>query len=178
MTGQKFGRWTVIQEAEDNITTKPSHIKWVCQCECGERKSVMSYNLTKGLSRSCGCYNREVARDRGRNTKSNIHKHNEKRPKSDGRTKHPLGYIYVYIKPSHESHYDIGKRIYEHTLVMSNFLGRKLLPHENVHHKNGQRDDNRLENLELWSSYQPAGQKVIDKVKWAKEILALYGTIE
>ena len=35
-----------------------------------------------------------------------------------------------------------------------------------------------MDVLELWSSYQPAGQKVIDKVKWAKEILALYGTIE
>lgn len=35
-------------------------------------------------------------------------------------------------------------------------------------------DDNRLENLELWSSSQPSGQRVKDKVQWAIEILSLY----
>lgn len=70
-----------------------------------------------------------------------------------------------------------GKNIafLQHRIVMSESLGRALYEHENVHHINGDRSDNRLENLELWSTSQPPGQRVEDKVKWALEILSLYG---
>jgi len=63
---------------------------------------------------------------------------------------------------------------FQHRVVMEEILGRSLLKHENVHHINGVRDDNRPENLELWSKSQPAGQRVTDKLAWAREIIALY----
>jgi hypothetical protein len=95
------------------------------------------------------CYNEKVGKSR-----CNVHKKTNK------------GYRTIYVD---------GKSILEHRHVMALDLGRELYDHENVHHINGFRDDNRLENLELWSTFQPAGQRVEDKLAWAEKIIELYG---
>lgn len=85
------------------------------------------------------------------------------------RRKDSRGYVVVL------SDGDRKGRIFEHRLVMEEHLGRKLTKDETVHHKNGVRDDNRLENLELWVSSHPAGQRVHELVDWAESILEKYG---
>lgn len=84
------------------------------------------------------------------------------------------GYVLLWA-PDHPSRANTAKPyVFEHRLVMEARLGRFLQPHENVHHINGQRDDNRDENLELWSTWQPCGQRVKDKMKWVWEMVELY----
>lgn len=83
------------------------------------------------------------------------------------------GYKQLLIK----DHPNAAKNGYvmEHVVVMSEILGRPLLKGEKVHHKNGIRDDNRPENLELWFKGHPYGQRVSDLITWCKEFLEKYG---
>ncbi|MES2875418.1 MAG: HNH endonuclease [Bacteroidota bacterium] len=83
------------------------------------------------------------------------------------------GYRYI-LKKGHPNAAKSGY-IAEHVFFMSNHIGRPLFPKETVHHKNGIRDDNRLENLELWNSDHGEGQRVEDKIDFYKKFLYSYG---
>lgn len=80
-----------------------------------------------------------------------------------GGKKNSRGYVFIHL-PDHP--YSVAnKYVMEHRLVMEKTLGRYLLPHETVHHKNGIRDDNRPENLELWQGSHPYGARHKDLVE-------------
>lgn len=73
------------------------------------------------------------------------------------------GYVEAYAKSVNI----YGRnRIKQHQWVMEQHLGRMLKPWENIHHKNGIKTDNRLENLEIWVIPQPRGQRLTDLFEW------------
>ena len=82
------------------------------------------------------------------------------------------GYRLIF-RPDHPNAKGNGV-ILEHRWVMSEHLGRPLCSDEVVHHKNGNRLDNRIENLELWVESHPSGQRVEDLLHWAHEIIQRY----
>lgn len=60
--GQTFGRLTVVERA--GTAVHGEHAKWRCLCECGNCCYIRSNDLTSGKVKSCGCWNREQARNR------------------------------------------------------------------------------------------------------------------
>ena len=131
-------------------------VRWFCKCDCGETKSIRAGNLISKTITSCGC----VLKRKGSDSPSwKGGKHNK-----DG---------YVVLYQGKEKRY-----ILEHRFVMEKHIGRKLFKNENVHHVNGVKNDNRIENLELWVKVQPCGQRVSDLISFAKEILEKYKDFE
>ncbi len=151
LVNRRFGRLLVIQQFSND---KWSRAQWTCRCDCGVETHVASQSLLRGKTTSCGCFHRENQRAiRGMD-----------RVNWKGGTLSE-GYRKIMVD---------GKQVREHRVFMSRHVERPLLTTEEVHHKNGIRSDNRLDNLELWSTSQPPGQRIEDKTKWAVEWLQFY----
>lgn len=71
ISGQKFGRWTVLERAEN---TKDGSAQWLCECSCENhtRQIVRGSSLRSGHSQSCGCLKKEKAKEIGHKNSSNL----------------------------------------------------------------------------------------------------------
>ena len=95
--------------------------------------------------------------------------------RSKGWWKTSQGYILIF-KPKHPNA-DVNGCVFQHIYVMSEYLKRPIKKGESIHHINGQRDDNNIENLEIWNRSHPPGQRLNEKIQWAKAFLEEYGFV-
>jgi len=165
------------KDCEDGCGRKIVRKSKICVYCSGKRKSKPAEQKVKTArikDKDCagGC-GKKIARASTRcySCSGRLNCHKRRRNPKHAYMTH-AGYILIGV----DDHPYKQKKGYvaEHRLVMEKKIGRYLLPHENVHHINGVRSDNRIENLELWSTKQPKGQRVEDLVEWAEEILQLY----
>ncbi len=99
----------------------------------------------------------------------------DKRRKPDGHTYYKNGYVMIKISGHPRILNKDRGWVFEHIIIMEKYLKRHLKIEETVHHINGIKNDNKIENLELWVKSHPTGIRAKDAVKWAKEILKKYG---
>lgn len=172
LTGQKFGRLTVIEQAE----TINHRVRWKCRCDCGNECIVNKSSLLSGGTKSCGCLHKEIVAELGRKNKGNK-KHNNydmtgKYGKcfltDDKKTwfifdkedydkiynytwrKDNRGYVRAYIRKNHRD-----AMVFVHSIIM-NTPNNKV-----VDHINHNLLDNRKHNLRLVTTSQNAmNQKI------------------
>ncbi len=142
---RRFGRLTVTRKTNRRYRGK---IIWECLCDCGNITYIISSDLLKANTKSCGCLRLEVLRNAGLANKG---KTCERNPNwKGGKRKDNNGYIQIHT-PCHPFANCVGY-VPEHRLVMEKIKKRYLTSDEVVHHANGIKGDNSEENLVLFAS--------------------------
>lgn len=152
-------------------------VVWLACKKCGKERWVM-YNSHRKKNVCAKCRSRQTIKAKAMNlanhrTDCKCHRcrigkgyfKGSNNPMWNGGVKQlTTGYIMIYVPDNHKfasmRAYDGGNYVMEHRLVMAESLGRPLTKTETVHHKNGVKSDNRLENLELWATKHHSGQRV------------------
>lgn len=146
ITGRKFGMLTAVKFHDMGEHGS----NWECVCDCGKTKVIRINHLTGHKTLSCGCLRRRMF------DKWRIDKMGPTNPMWKGGKTRDKGY--VKILTPFKDRFGKPKYVLEHRKVMSELLGRELKRSEAVHHKNGIKDDNRAENLELMTKYIHKGE--------------------
>lgn len=133
LTGKKFGNLLVIEYKNNG--------KWLCKCDCGNEKIIRGNNLKRGLTKSCGCYNKETTSNRF---------------KTHGLTKTRLYRIWHHIK---ERCYNSNNNAYKNYggrgIKMCNEWLSNFVNFYNWAISNGYNDDLTIDRINNNSNYEP-----------------------
>jgi hypothetical protein len=130
LVGMMFGKLTVLRFS--HIAKNRAY--WACRCECGKEKIKCGHDLLAGHTKSCGCLKRETML---RIREVGLYRNGGKTDSG--------GYIKVMCKGHPRA--DHGGYVFEHILVAEKALGEYIPEGHVIHHINGNKSDNRLENL-------------------------------
>ena len=150
ITGLRSGKLTVIKFSHMDQNGHGS--VWECRCDCGNTHFTRGTHVTQNKTQSCGCLRKAMFAS-WRQDKSG-----SDNPMWKGGKTHDKEYIKL-LTPL-KDRFGKPKYIFEHRFVMSQKIGRPLEAWEVVHHKNGIKDDNRIENLELLTKNNHKGNVV------------------
>lgn len=145
LVNERYGTFTVLSEVKNRARKS-----WLCRCDCGNEFVRNQGAIRANGSKVTGC----------------------NKCRFSFKTMDKKGYVTLTLPT--DPNVKTRGRVLEHVAVMSRHLGRPLKDTETVHHKNGVKWDNRLENLELWCSNHTPGQRVTDMVEWALSHLRQY----
>jgi len=144
LTGQRFGRLTVIERAEDHIQPTGKHeTKWRCVCDCGNITVAYGGSLRNGGTKSCGCLQREIVSQRHKRHK----RHGDSKTRLYNTWNHML---YRCYNPKHKNYHRYGGRgitVCEEWKKYENFRDWAMA--------NGYQEDLSIDRVDVNGSYCP-----------------------
>ena len=169
MKGRQILTYLKCQECNTRKWVRPAYTENFICASCFKKSTIKQKDLNSFPHKeTCKCHRCRIGKGYFKGKNNPMWKGGIKKMKT--------GYIYVYIDETSPYYSMVAKGVgtgyvAQHRLVIAESIGRPLTKSETVHHKNGLKWDNRIENLELWSSNHHSGQRLEDQIKWAIELL-------